>query len=168
MYKQFAFEGEIHEKLDCVPLCVRRKLDLAQLKVSLEGWQALPRAERLALCHLPVESDEEVAVYREVLAGFCARAGVPLAPLQDADAASRAWNAPEIPGVLAERLQKLGVALTPAAWRALDEESRYALCKLAHPKRNPEKLRAACVELGLLEGPAPQISPAVLVCTPGR
>jgi len=119
MYKQFAFEGDIHQKLDCVPLCVRRKLDLAQLKVSLQGWQALPRAERLALCHLPVESNEEVAVYREVLADFCARAAVPLAPLQDADAAARAWNAREIPAALAARLQGLGVKLELDAWRAL-------------------------------------------------
>ena len=58
MYKRFTFEGDIHESLDCVPLSVRRKLDLAALKISLDGWQQLSRAERLSLCHLPVDSEQ--------------------------------------------------------------------------------------------------------------
>lgn len=166
MYKQFKFEGAIHEVLDCVPLTVRRKLDLAQLKISLQGWQALSRPERLALCHLPVDTAQDVAVYREVLQGFCARAGVPLKPLSDEAAAARAWNAAEVPAPVAARTAELGARLDAAAWRALDEESRYALLKLADPKRTPEKLQAACVELGLFEGPAPEISPSAAVCKP--
>lgn len=158
MYKQFQFEGPVHQELDCVPLCPRRKLDLAGLKLSLAGWQAMTRAERLALCHLPVESPEDLETYREVLRGFAARAGTALSPLQDPDATGRIWNAPEIPALLAGRLGALGVKLDAASWRALDEESRYALCKLAVPKRNPLKLHAACVELGLLPGPAPVIT----------
>ena len=47
MYKRFEFEGAIHDTLECVPMSVRRKLDLATLKISLAGWQALSRAERL-------------------------------------------------------------------------------------------------------------------------
>jgi hypothetical protein len=158
MYRQFEFEGEVHQVLDCVPLTPRRKLDLAQLKLSLEGWQAMTRAERLCLCHLPVESEAEIGIYRDVLRGFAARAGTELQPLQDPDAAARVWNAPEIPGPLAVRLDALGVKLDAEGWRALDEESRYALVKLAVPKRNPLKLHAACVELGLMPGPAPRIA----------
>src|SRR5260370_24490197 len=78
MYRRFAFEGDIHASLDCVPLAVRRKLDLAMLKISLEGWQRLRFAERLALCHLPVDSNEEIQVYREVMQAFCERGVVPL------------------------------------------------------------------------------------------
>ena len=150
MYKQFRFEADIHTSLDCVPLTVRRKLDLAQLKISLQGWQALTRAERLALCHLPAESDADIEIYREVLAGLCARAGVALAPLHDADAAARSWNAASVPERLGARLRELGVSLDDGRWRALDEESRYALLKLADPNKHKEKLHAACVELGLL------------------
>lgn len=166
MYKQFRFEGEIHASLECVPLTVRRKLDLAQLKISLEGWQALTRAERLALCHLAVDSAAEIEIYREVLRGFCARAAVPLKELNDPEAAARSWNAPEAPARLAQRAQELSARLDGGTWRALDEESRYALVKLSDPKRNPAKLAAACVELGLIEGPAPELSPDVAVCKP--
>ena len=149
MYRQFQFEGEVHQVLDCVPLTVRRKLDLAQLKISLAAWQQLPRAERLALCHLPVDGPGDLEVYREVLQGFAARSGVPLTPLQDPDADPKLWRGASPPPVLAARLDALGVKLDALGWAALDEEARYALCKLAGPRKGPEKLAAAVEELGL-------------------
>jgi hypothetical protein len=151
MYMRFAFEGDIHDSLACVPLSVRRKLDLAGLKISLDGWQRLSRGERLALCHLSVDPEPERGIYREVLLAFCERAAVPLKELEDANASSRAWNAPELPQPVAVRLGDLGVSLTDGAWRSLDEESRYALLKLSDPRRNPLTIRALLVELGLLE-----------------
>lgn len=166
MYKRFDFEGDIHATLDCVPMSVRRKLDLAALKISLEGWQTLTLAERLALCHLPVDSAHELEVYVEVMRGLCERASVPLKPLVDPVAAARAWNAAAVPEALAQRASALGAKLTPEVWRALDEESRYALLKLCDPKRNPLKVHALLVELGLLPGPAPIVNPQVVVCEP--
>jgi hypothetical protein len=47
---------------------------------------------------------------------------------------------------------------------ALDEESRYALLKLADPRREPAKLEAALIELGLLEGAAPPLSSGASAC----
>jgi hypothetical protein len=164
MYKRFAFEGDIHASLDCVPLTVRRKLDLAAIKISLDGWQALTREERLCLCHLPVDSDEELAVYREVLLGFCQRGGVTWKPLVDPAVDGRPWNAAALPADLRARAGALGASLDDARWSALDEESRYGLLKLTDPKRGPEKLAAALVELGLLAGPAPEVHPSVSVC----
>jgi hypothetical protein len=151
MYKRFAFEGPVHESLDCVPLTVRRKLDLAGFKIALVGWQALSREERLTLCHLPVDGDGDLAVYREVMAGFCAQRNVPLKPLADPDVAARTWNEPRVPAPLRARVDALGVPLTDERWRALDEESRYALLKLTDPKRDEAKLPAALGELGLLD-----------------
>jgi hypothetical protein len=166
MYKRFTFEGDIHDSLDCVPLSVRRKLDLAALKISLDGWQQLLRAERLSLCHLPVDSEQELTVYREVLVEFCTRASVPLKRLEDGNASSRAWNTPNVPQAVGARVAELGGSLTDPAWCSLDEESRYALLKLADPKRNPLKIHALLVELGILGGPAPSIHVEVVVCEP--
>jgi hypothetical protein len=148
MYKPFAFEGEVHQSLSCVPLTVRRKLDVAGLKISLDGWNTLTREERLALCHLPIDTDAEVAVYQEVMGGFCARHGVPLKPLTEVRDHGRSWNADDIPMVIADRLRELGRELPVAAWRALDEESRYALLKLADPKQAAAKFQAVLAELG--------------------
>jgi hypothetical protein len=148
MYKPFAFEGEVHESLSCVPLTVRRKLDVAGLKISLEGWQTLTREERLALCHLPIDSDAEVAVYQEVMRGFCARHAVPLKPLTEVRDQGRSWNTDDVPVAVTTRLREVGGDLPVAGWRALDEESRYALLKLADPKQAVAKFRAALAELG--------------------
>jgi hypothetical protein len=158
MYMRFAFEGDIHDSLECVPLSVRRKLDLAALKISLQGWQRLSRAERLTLCHLSVDSEQERNIYREVMLAFCERAAVPLRELEDANAATRAWNAPSVPPAVALCLGELGGALTDGAWRSLDEERRYALLKLSDPKRNLVKIRALLLELGL-PGPWEPVGP---------
>ena len=146
MYRRFTFEGDMHVSLACVPLAVRRKLDLAALKISLAGWQALSREERLALCHLPVDTPEDVAIYREVLTGFAARAGVPLGPLPEADPA--AWS---LRGLLARLEERLGggAELDATQLAALNEEERYSLWKLADPARAKEKLHGALLELGL-------------------
>jgi hypothetical protein len=148
MYKPFAFEGEVHQSLSCVPLTVRRKLDVAGLKISLDGWTTLTREERLALCHLPVDSEAEVTVYQEVMRGFCARHAVPLKPLTEVRDHGRSWNADDIPPPVVARLREVGRDLPVAAWRALDEESRYALLKLADPKQAAAKFQAALAELG--------------------
>ena len=55
MMRQFSFEAEIYESLSCLPMAARRKLDRLGLKVSLEQWQQLSRAERLMICHSPLE-----------------------------------------------------------------------------------------------------------------
>ncbi len=83
MYRRFAFEGAVHATLETVPLAVRRKLDLAGIRITIFGWRALPREDRLSLCHLPVETAEDVAVYREVLMRFTARTGIPVDLIPD-------------------------------------------------------------------------------------
>ncbi|AUX26227.1 hypothetical protein SOCEGT47_067880 [Sorangium cellulosum] len=149
MYKRFAIEGDVHGSLDLVPLAVRRKLDLAGLKLSLAGWQALSRAERLALCQLPVDTDEDIAVYAEVLRGFAARAGVALSPLAGAPVRRADWDLAGVRARLSARLGPGGAPDDDALGR-LTEEERYAIYKLADPARGPEKLRALLGELGLL------------------
>ena len=149
MYLRFAFEGDVHRTLEMIPLSVRRKLDLSGLKLSLAAWTALSRAERLAVCHLPVDSPEELEVYREALRGFAERAGHPAAPLESGPADPRAWGKERIPEALSARLPEAGARIDPLAWGALPEDARYSLVKLAEPRRTPEKLALALRELGI-------------------
>jgi len=164
MYKRFEFEGDIHASLDCVPLSVRRKLDLAGLKISLSGWQQLAREERLTLCHLPVDQREDLDIYREVMSAFCGRRGIALKPLPAAPGDASPWNCDDLPAAVRVRAASVGSSLDGEGWSRLDEESRYALVKLVDPSRNPDKFRAALVELGFLPGPAPTDRPKVSVC----
>lgn len=144
MYRRFTFEEETDRTLDCVPLAVRRKLDLAALKISLAGWQSLPRAHRLVLCHLPVDGDGDLDVYREVFCDLAAQAGAELKALPPLTA--DAWNPRDIPPRVAERATELGIELTNDAWRALDEETRYCLWKYATTKDDAAKVRTLFTE----------------------
>lgn len=154
MYKQFAFEGQLHESLTRPPLTVRRKLDLAALKISPAGWQALPRAARLALCHLPVDSSDELEAYRKIMRDVCAAAGVPIRPLEGTLAAVRPWNNADVPQAVLDYVSSLGGWVDVNLWCGFDEETRYAMWKLTYPKRQPHELRALLVELGLASGAA--------------
>lgn len=144
VFRQFSFEAEMYGSLSCVPLAVRRKLDLAGLKISLAGWQSLPRADRLALCHLPVDAPGDLDVYREVLRGFAARAGVELKDLPEVTPA--AWGIDAVPQRVEERVSALGRVLPTSVWRTLDEETRYCLWKYATTKDDPTKVAALFAE----------------------
>src|SRR5258708_39995598 len=74
MYLRFAFEDGA-ETLEYMAQSMRRKLDLVGVKIGLKGWQAMTRAERLALAHFPVDTDDERAAFLQVLRGFAQRAG---------------------------------------------------------------------------------------------
>lgn len=145
MYRKFAFEGDVHETLNGIPLGVRRKLDIAGVFVPLEGWLSLPFEERLVLCHLPVDTDEEIDAYRMILETFAARSEVPLDPLPRA----LPWRTDEIPAPVRERLATLEHVLDAGRWATLDDDARFALVKLADAHRSPWKFLTVLDELGL-------------------
>jgi len=147
MYLRFAFEGDVHETLATIPLAVRRKLDLAGLKLSLAGWTALSRAERLAVCHLPVESQADLEVYREALRGFAGRAGHPVVPLEGGPADPKGWGEGSVPPTMTARRNEIGRDISGQEWARYSDEARYVLVKLAEPRRGPEKLLRALEEL---------------------
>ena len=145
MYLRFEFEGDLHRTLEFIPMAVRRKLDLAGLKLSLAGWTAMNRGERLAVCHLPVDGPGDLEVYREAIRAFAERAGHPVPPLEGGPVDASAWGAAKIPESVAARAP----ALRPAKWTALPDEARYVLWRLSEARRGPEKFDAAMRELGL-------------------
>lgn len=147
MYLRFEFEGDLHRTLEFIPMAVRRKLDLAGLKLSLAGWTAMNRGERLAVCHLPVDAPEDLEAYREALRAFAERAGHPAAPLEGGPVDPSAWAAAKIPESVAGRARRLPLA----KWSALPEEARYVLWRLSETRRGPEKFDAAMRELGLAQ-----------------
>jgi molybdopterin-guanine dinucleotide biosynthesis protein A len=146
MYRKFAFEGDVHDTLSLIPLATRRRLDLAGLKVSREGWAAFPLAERAILCHLPVESDDEVRVYRAALEHFALRASVKLEPIDPSESDRGRWSTAAPPTALVERLRRHGLAL-PAPWSTLDDETRYCLVKYSDPRKRDESFTALVREL---------------------
>ena len=147
MLRRFKFEDEVHQSLSCVPMAVRRKLDQAGVKISLEQWQTLRRGERLAICHLPTGSDEE----RETLKVFVEeavqeRCGSATKPVSDE--LRRAAEPPATPPKeLVASAKAEGVELSQPAWDRLDADERYALIKLGGGDKHSHNFGAALHEL---------------------
>jgi hypothetical protein len=145
MIRKFKFEDEIYDSLSCLPMAARRKLDHLGIKIGLEQWQHLSRGERLMICHAPNTTEDEAEALRlfvnEVTLAKCGTPPKALPPEK-----RQGVNPPaSVPQRLVESAQKSGVALTQAAWAALDDDERYALIKLGVEKES-HKLKAALEE----------------------
>jgi len=146
MIRHFSFEDEIHQNLGCVPMAVRRKLDRVGIKISLAQWQALRLGERLALCHLPVESSDECEAVRVFASEAVeARSGSGVKPLPES---SRLNADPPAhpPARLVEHARIEGFTLNQPLWDRLDSDERYALIKLGDTETPSHNLPAALAE----------------------
>jgi hypothetical protein len=146
MMRRFKFEDEIHQSLSCVPMAARRKLDKAGIKISLEQWQALGRGERLAICHLPVESAEECDAVRIFIEETIRhRCGSEIKTLSEE--VRRAADPPATPPAkLVENARTEGVRLEQSQWDGLDDDERYALMKLGGGAERSHNFGAALRE----------------------
>lgn len=147
MFRRYRFESEIYPGLSRIPLHVRMKLDLTGVKLSLAAWLALSFEERLALCHFPVDSDEEreaFVLYLDALARRVTGAALPRLPSPP----ERPWENPDaVPPLVAERSRLEGGEVTVAEWKGLSPHHRYALFKLAGSGSEPEAFAETLQEL---------------------
>ena len=145
MIRKFKFEDEIYASLSCLPMAARRKLDQLGLKIGFDQWQQLSRGERLMICHAPIATSDETEALRvfvnDVMIAKCG------ATPKELPAEKRLGVNPPaaVPPQLVASAQASGVALTQAAWAALDDDERYALIKLGVEKQS-HKLKAALDE----------------------
>jgi len=129
MFRRFDFETELTDDLELIPITVRRKLDASGVKLHLEEWRRLTLAERRALCHLPIATNQETSVFAAILTEMVFRAcGRP----PESIAPSRAVADPAPAPIPAKVIELLGKhRLDPTAWEKFDFDERYALIKLA-------------------------------------
>ncbi|MFN6354011.1 MAG: nitrate reductase associated protein [Cyanobacteriota bacterium] len=151
----FGFETDFAGDLRCLPMAVRRKLDLAGVKLKLVHWHGLSSAERQRLLAWP----DHPAALEDLRLWLLERSHTlpqgPASPLPPALAT--AWQrGEEIPEVLAASCRQLGLPLTPKTWRSLDELQRFALVKLSHPGHEHRNLPKALEEF---EGGTRESSP---------
>ncbi len=156
MIRKFKFEDEMHESLQCVPMAVRRKLDRVGLKIGLAQWKSLDRGERLAICHLPVDSAEE----RDGLSVFIREAmkrrfGVEPKSLSDAQRAAADPPA-TAPDRVVRHARGAGFDLSDAVWSRLDGDERFALMKMADADTPSHNLVAALKEFNVPQANQPR------------
>ena len=147
MFHRFRYESEFYPTLSRVPLHVRMKLDLIGVKISLSDWLSFSFEERTALCHLPVDINDEKQAFASYL-DFLSRKyrGAPAAMTQALS--SSLWDDPNrIPHSVAQKIVEKGQSVTGQEWARWKSHQRYALYKTAISKSDPEQFFAVLAEL---------------------
>lgn len=141
----FAFESDFGGDLRCIPMAVRRKLDLCGRKLRLQTWLSWSEERRRTLLHWP---DDGAG-----LAGLAEALDDETTPLPPARQEPWQGTGP-VPAVVASATGALGLAIGDADWSRLDELQRFALLKLSLPGHGRQNLARALAEFGLGDQPA--------------
>lgn len=145
----FDFEADFSGDLRCLPMAVRRKLDLAGVKLKLVHWHGLSPAERLRLLEWNDDGPSLQELRDWLLERSNGLAEGPAKPMEPAR--SCAWQqAGTLPGEVGLSCTQLGLKIEPQGWACLDELQRFALIKLSHPGHEHRNLPRALGEFGLL------------------
>jgi hypothetical protein len=142
----FAFERDFVGNWRCIPLCLRRKLDLAGVKLRLSHWLELDPERR---GELVAWGDDPAA-----LATMRARIATLTRALADGEARSlppaqgEPWQKGGLPPPeLIQAAALRGHRLDAERWHGMEELERFALCKLARPGHDHHNLPAALEEV---------------------
>jgi len=145
----FGFEADFSGDLRCIPMAVRRKLDLAGVKLKLLHWHGLSGAERQQLLDWSDSGEALLELRGWLLARSVTLPQGPARPLDPVCQAS--WQQSEaFPEELRVSCRQLGLTLPPQGWEKLDELERFALVKLSHPGHEHRNLSRALQECGLI------------------
>lgn len=145
----FAFEADFTADLRCIPMAVRRKLDLAGVKLRLSHWNGLSEMERQQLLAWSDAAADLETMRQWLVERTTAMAEGQAKPLEPAVA--EPWQqATQLPQALEESCRQLGLTPPTQAWSQLDELERFALVKLSHPGHEHRNLPRALAEFGLL------------------
>ncbi|MGB5136457.1 MAG: nitrate reductase associated protein [Prochlorococcaceae cyanobacterium] len=146
----FGFEADFTGDLRCIPMAVRRKLDLAGVKLKLQHWSELGENERSELLAWPDDAAAIEALREHLLQRTAALSAGQAKELPRP--AGEPWQqAGQLPDVLGASCAQLGLRVRADGWSALDELQRFALVKLSHPGHEHRNLPRALAEFGLLE-----------------
>ncbi|MFO0659967.1 MAG: nitrate reductase associated protein [Polyangiaceae bacterium] len=128
MYR-FVHEAENNHTLEWIPLDVRRKLDLAGVKLSLSTWQLLSMSERRELCELDGEGALAEAFGERVIE-LSHQVGVE-PKLIEAVGWPAQWSSETARQAAVDVIRKhhaqLAEKLTRQGWASLSDALRFAL-----------------------------------------
>ncbi|MEB3105405.1 MAG: nitrate reductase associated protein [Cyanobacteriota bacterium] len=145
----FGFEADFTSDLRCIPMAVRRKLDLAGVKLKLQHWNELDGAERAELLAWSDDAAAIEALRQHLLARTSSLSAGQAKELPRPN--GEPWQQTNhLPEVLIASCAQLGLSLLAGGWRSLDELQRFALVKLSHPGHEHRNLARALAEFGLV------------------
>jgi hypothetical protein len=130
-------------------MAVRRKLDLAGVKLKLQHWSELGETERQELLAWGDETAAIEALREHLLARTADLSAGPAQGLPRP--VGEPWQqSNQLPEVLAASCAQLGLEVRSGGWAELSELQRFALVKLSHPGHEHRNLPRALAEFGLL------------------
>ena len=142
----FGFEKDFVGNWRCIPLGVRRKLDLIGIKLKLSHWLELTHEQRQMLVDWPDELTglnalrEHLRLLTQLMAEGMAK-DLPIA-------VDEPWQVlGEVPHMVQESARKRSISISVDQWASLFELERFALCKLARPGHDHHNLEAALSEV---------------------
>ena len=146
MFYRYQYEAQYYPTLSRLPLDLRRKLDVTGVKLSLKVWLTFSFAERMVLCHLPCDANEEAQVFTNYL-DFLSRkyTDAPIEKIEALDCAL--WESSAVPQAVIDRSAALNRAVTLEQWRRWQSPQRYALYKTAVSKSQPEAFEQVLKQL---------------------
>jgi hypothetical protein len=145
----FGFEADFAADLRCLPMAVRRKLDLAGVKLKRNQWHGLTAGERQRLLEWDDGAPAIEALRDWLLERSAALPGGRAGSLEPASQA--AWQqGKDWPESLRHSCGQLNLAIREEGWQELSELQRFALVKLSHPGHEHRNLPRALAEFGLL------------------
>lgn len=148
----FQFEKDFAGALYCIPMAVRRKLDLCGVKVSLKQWNHFTLDEREQMVAQGCETSSEIDDYgRYVVSVIESRTSQPAQLLEKDDGAE--WNdTNSVPQRVVDYSMERDVTPpTVAQWAALSPLQRFAIFKLTRPGHSNENFEPAMREFGLIK-----------------
>jgi len=148
--RTFGFENEFVSHLRCIPMAVRRKLDLAGVKLKLAHWNKLSQEDREAFLALDVTNAQSAHLFREQLVE-AVRAAIGDVPKDLPVPELPPWMTAEPPDAVRETLLAKDIQLESGRWLQLSELERFALTKLCRPSHESDNLIPALREFGLIK-----------------
>ena len=142
----FNFEDDFIKDLRCIPLCVRRKLDLIGIKLKLTHWQEFNLIEKTKIVNWPDTKKElfELKIFIKKITsnskyGEAKEIEISInQPWQDKN---------KVPEQVLKLALERGINISIEKWRNLNELDRFAFCKLIRPNHEHHNLDKALVEI---------------------
>jgi len=147
----FQFETDFAGALYCIPMAVRRKLDLCGVKVSLKQWNRFELKERESLVMRSCDTPEQTDAYQHEVAQLLQTRAGDTPQFLDRDAGTEWNNTSAVPERLIDYCDEREVpAPNLTQWSTLTELQRFALFKLTRPGHTNENFIPAMREFGLI------------------
>ena len=142
----FNFEDDFIKDLRCIPLCVRRKLDLIGIKLKLTHWQDFNLIEKNKIVDCP-DSKNDLIDLKTFLKEITSNSKYGEAKEIEISINQPWQNKNKVPDQVLKSALARGINISVEKWRNLDELDRFAFCKLIRPSHEHNNLDRAFDEI---------------------